>query len=73
MNILERLKTRFDPRIVQPDEMAREAHGEIERLRAALEQIAEEHPQPFDKLARSREAHWSHISRMRSQNDGRGM
>ncbi len=31
MNILERLKTRFDPRIVQPDELAREAHDEIER------------------------------------------
>lgn len=39
MNILERLKTRFDPRIVQPDELAREAHDEIDRLRAALQRL----------------------------------
>jgi hypothetical protein len=31
-DILKRLETRFDPRIVQPDEMARDAHAEIVRL-----------------------------------------
>lgn len=35
-DLLARLKTRFDPAIVQPDEMAREAHDEIERLRTAI-------------------------------------
>jgi hypothetical protein len=36
-DIVERLKTRFDPRIVQPDELSREAAEEIERLRARVE------------------------------------
>jgi hypothetical protein len=40
-DILAKLKTRFDPRIVQPDELARSAHDEIERLRAALKQAAD--------------------------------
>ena len=33
MDVLAKLKTRFDPAIVQPDELAREAHDEIVRLR----------------------------------------
>ena len=48
MNILERLKTRFDPRIVQPDELAREAHDEIDRLRAALSGLVRVFVNPYD-------------------------
>lgn len=32
MTLLEKLKTRFDPQIVQPDELAREAHDTIVAL-----------------------------------------
>lgn len=38
-DILKRLETRFDPRIVQPDEMARDAHAEIVRLRRVLDRV----------------------------------
>lgn len=38
MNILEKLETRFDPKIVFPDEMAREAYATIVALRHALKQ-----------------------------------
>lgn len=40
MDILDQLQTRFDPRIVQPDEMARAAHAEIKRLRDEVVTLA---------------------------------
>lgn len=38
MNILEKLATRFDPKIAFPDEMAREAYATIVALQYALSQ-----------------------------------
>lgn len=39
MTLLEKLETYFDPQIVFPDEIAREAYNEINRLRHALLRI----------------------------------
>lgn len=36
MDIVDKLATRFDPRIVQPDELSREAANEITELRRRL-------------------------------------
>jgi len=40
--ILEKLKTRFDDRIVQPDELSRKAHDEIVRLLKEIENLRAE-------------------------------
>ena len=37
-DVLDALRTRFDPRVIQPDEVSRRAAAEIERLRARLSQ-----------------------------------
>lgn len=40
MNLMEKLETRFDEKIVFPDKLVQEAYNEIKRLREALFRIA---------------------------------
>jgi hypothetical protein len=56
VTVLDKLKARFDPRVVFPDEVAREAVREIERLLKMTEDYAAEINRRRGEMAVAREA-----------------